>query len=144
LERNADKIGESVVQAAGNIYFDFCFSFSHISNQKQIHEQTNYTHGHYRDCCQVPQLHPPTLLNGNFNLKLYTYPCLLFICWSQWSACASGANEVAVINGVIWVGAKCRAEQKGQQWQRRCQEISLKNPPGRKFHLELFMPGNFI
>jgi hypothetical protein len=34
-----------------------------------------------------------------------------------------------------------RAAQKGQQWQRRCQEIGLKNPPGRKFHLELFMPG---
>ena len=35
-----------------------------------------------------------------------------------------------------------RVAQKGQQWQRRCQEISLKKPSCRKFHLELFMPGN--
>jgi hypothetical protein len=35
-----------------------------------------------------------------------------------------------------------RAAQKGQQWQRRCQEIYLKKPSQQEISLRNFMPGN--
>jgi hypothetical protein len=35
-----------------------------------------------------------------------------------------------------------RAAQKGQQWQRRCQEIYLKKPSRQEISLRNFMPGN--